>query len=104
GGVSVGGAGLWQGKVPAKPLWFPVFGVAGSEDFNWVELRQLNRTLDSIGSENRFVTFDGDHAWAPPAFCSMAVEWMELQSMKSGAQRRDEKLITELFDKSGERG
>src|SRR5262249_39086427 len=62
--------------------------------------RQLNRTLDSIGSANRFVTFDGDHAWPPPAFCAMAVEWMELQAMKSDAQRRDEKLVAELFDKS----
>jgi len=101
-GVILCGAGFSQGKVPAKPLSFPVFGVAGSEDFNWVELRQLNRTLDSIGSENRFVTFDGDHAWAPPAFCSMAVEWMELQSMKSGARRRDDKLIAEWLGKAVE--
>src|SRR5262245_51943342 len=101
-GVILCGAGFSQGKSPSKPLSFPVFGVAGSEDFNWVELRQLNRTLDSIGSANRFVTFEGDHAWAPPDFCAMAVEWMELQAMKSGARRRDDKMIAECFDKAVE--
>ena len=85
--------------MPEKPLPFPVFGVAGVEDFNWIELRQLHKALDSIGSTNRFVTFDGDHTWAPPDFCLTAIEWMELQAMKSGRRGRDEKLIAELFDK-----
>ena len=102
-GVILCGAGFSQGKVPAKPLSFPVFGVAGSDDFNWAELRSLNRTLDSIGSTNRFVTFDGDHAWAPPDFFTMAVEWIELQAMKSGARPRDDKMIAEWFDKAVER-
>lgn len=99
-GVILCGAGFSPGKAPAKPLSFTVFSVAGSEDFNWVELRQLNRTLDSIGSVNRFVTFDGDHAWLPSDFCLMAVEWLEIQAMRSGKRKRDEKLIAELFDKA----
>jgi tetratricopeptide (TPR) repeat protein len=98
-GVILCGAGFSEAKPPEKPLPFPVFGVAGAEDFNWIELRQLHRALDSIGSANRFVTFDGDHMWAPPDFCLTAVEWMELQAMKSGRRVRDEKLIAELFDK-----
>src|SRR5215467_10162746 len=98
-GVILCGAGFSEAKPPEKPLPFPVFGVAGVEDFNWIELRQLHRALDSIGSANRFVTFDGDHTWAPSDFCLMAVEWMELQAMKSGRRGCDEKLIAELFDK-----
>lgn len=98
-GVILCGAGFSEAKPPEKALPFPVFGVAGAEDFNWIELRQLHRTLDSIGSANRFVTFDGDHTWAPADFCLTAVEWMELQAMKSGRRARDEKLIAELFDK-----
>src|SRR5215475_8852997 len=98
-GVILCGAGFSEAKLPEKPLPFPVFGVAGVEDFNWIELRQLHRALDSIGSANRFVTFDGDHTWAPSDFCLTAVEWMEIQAMKSGRRGRDEKLIAELFDK-----
>src|SRR5262245_9494705 len=67
-GVILCGAGFSAGKAPAKPLPFPVFGIAGNEDFNWIELRQLNRTLDSTGSTNRIETIDGDDAWPPPAF------------------------------------
>src|SRR5499426_3128176 len=98
-GVILCGAGFSEAKSPEKPLPFPVFGIAGAEDFNWIELRQLHKALDSIGSANRFVTFDGDHTWAPPDFCLTAVEWMEIQAMKSGRRGRDEKLIAELFDK-----
>jgi pimeloyl-ACP methyl ester carboxylesterase len=98
-GVILCGAGFSEAKPPEKPLPFPVFGVAGVEDFNWIELRQLHRALDSIGSANRFVTFDGDHTWAPSDFCLTAVEWMELQAMKARRRGRDEKLIAGLFDK-----
>jgi pimeloyl-ACP methyl ester carboxylesterase len=98
-GVILCGAGFSEAKLPEKPLPFPVFGVAGVEDFNWIELRQLHKALDSIGSANRFVTFDGDHTWAPSDSFLTAVEWMELQAMKSGRRGRDEKLIAELFDK-----
>src|SRR5215475_1600269 len=98
-GVILCGAGFSEAKPPEKPLPFPVFGVAGVEDFNWIELRQLQKALDSIGSVNRFVTFDGDHTWAPSDSFLTAVEWMELQAMKSGRRERDEKLIAELFDK-----
>jgi hypothetical protein len=98
-GVILCGAGFSEAKQPEKPLPFPVFGVAGVEDFNWIELRQLHKTLDSIGSANRFVTFDGDHTWAPPDFCLAAIEWLELQAMKSGRRERDDKLIARLFDK-----
>ena len=98
-GVILCGAGFSEAKQPEKPLPFPVFGVAGVEDFNWIELRQLHKTLDSIGSANQFVTFDGDHTWAPSDFCLTAVEWMELQAMKTGRRERDDKLIAGLFDK-----
>jgi tetratricopeptide (TPR) repeat protein len=98
-GVILCGAGFSEAKPPEKPLPFPVFGVAGVEDFNWIELRQLHKALDSIGSANRFVTFDGDHTWAPSGSFLTAVEWMELQAMKSARRERDEKLIAELFDK-----
>jgi len=98
-GVILCGAGFSEAKPPEKPLPFPVFGVAGVEDFNWIELRQLHKALDSIGSANRFVTFDGDHTWAPSDSFLTAVEWMELQAMKSGRRERDGKLIAELFDK-----
>ena len=98
-GVILCGAGFSEAKQPEKPLPFPVFGVAGVEDFNWTELRQLHKALDSIGSANRFVTFDGDHTWAPSDFCLTAVEWLELQAMRSGRRERDDKLIARLFEK-----
>jgi dienelactone hydrolase len=101
-GVIGCGAGFPTQAKPMKDLPFAYYGIAGSDDFNLTEVRQLTRTLDSLGATVHFAMFEGDHAWPPAAFCTEAVEWMELQAMKSGRRERDDKLITELLAKQAE--
>ena len=92
------GAGFSEAKQPEKPLPFPVFGVAGVEDFNWIELRQLHRRwIQSAPPINSLLSTAITRGRRD--FCLTAVEWMELQAMKSGRRERDDKLIAGLFDK-----
>ena len=79
---------------PQAKLPFPVFGTAGTEDFNHVELQQLDRL---VTSPHRVEVFRGGHAWLPVALATQAVEWMELQATKSGARKRDDALVGQLF-------
>jgi len=79
-----------------KSLPFVVFGTAGTEDFNYIELRMLDRALTT---PHRVVIFDGGHTLPPGAVALEAIEWLELQAMKSGKRTRDEPLIDRLFDK-----
>lgn len=98
-GVIACGAGFSQGAVPKK-VPFAFFGIAGTEDFNYIELQQAHRELDAQGVPNRFAEFDGGHGWCPTPLCTAAVEWMELMAMKSGRRPVDRELVDTLFDQA----
>ena len=75
---------------------FPIFGSAGTEDFNYREMRAVDRLMTS---PHRVEIFEGGHTWLPIEMATRGVEWMEIQAMKSGLRPRDETLIAELYSK-----
>jgi len=94
-GVIASSAGYPDGKL-RKTLPFPIFATAGTEDFNHLEMRQLDRALSS---PHRLAVFEGGHVWLSSELAIDAVEWMELQAMKSGLKPRDEREIDQMFAK-----
>jgi pimeloyl-ACP methyl ester carboxylesterase len=92
-GVIASSAGYPDDK-PRKTLPFAVFATAGTEDFNHLELRRLDRALTS---PHRLALFEGGHVWLSSDLAIEAVEWMELQAMKSGRKPHDESEIDRLF-------
>jgi hypothetical protein len=94
-GVIASSAGYPDGK-PRSSLPFPLFSTAGTEDFNYIEMRLLDRKL---GSPHSLAVFEGGHTLPPDAVAEEAIEWMELQAMKSGRRTRDEALIDRLLEK-----
>jgi hypothetical protein len=72
-----------------------VFGTAGTEDFNYLEMRHLDQELHSA---HRVVIFEGGHTWLPSDLAVQAVEWLEVQAMKSGRSPRDEALLQKILD------
>jgi acetyl esterase/lipase len=75
---------------------FPLFGSAGTEDFNFKEMHAVDKLMTS---PHRVEIFDGGHTWLPSDMAMRGVEWMELQAMKNGLRVRDERLVAELFTK-----
>ena len=73
-----------------KTLSFPLFTTAGTEDFNHLEMRKLDRALTT---PHRLVIFDGGHVWLSSELAVQAVEWMELHAMKAGLKPRDDAEI-----------
>lgn len=96
-GVVACGAGFPADLKPSNGVPFPVYSVAGTEDFNFPELKKLDETLDKFSIPHRLAVFEGAHAWPPAEKCAEAVEWMELQAMKSGRLPRDEAFVEQLF-------
>src|SRR5206468_11997180 len=82
-----------------KSVPFVVFGTAGTEDFNYLEMRLLDRALTT---PHRVVVFEGGHTLPPPPVALDAIEWLELQAMKSGVKPRDETLLDQLLVKRQE--
>lgn len=79
------GAGL-----PFPPAWldtaftenrFGVFLTSGVRDFNYQEVRRLDRQLGRLGFRHGLETFDGDHRWPPEEVASRALEWLTLDAM-----------------------
>jgi predicted esterase len=99
-GVIGSGAGFPPEIKPSAPLPFPYFGMAGTEDFSFPEMRQLDLAMDGSGVPHRFVVFPGGHEWPPKDFCTTAIEWMQLQAMRSGVLARNEQFIDELLHKT----
>jgi len=94
-GVMASSAGYPDNQV-RKSLTFPVFATAGTEDFNHLEMRQLDRELKSA---HHLEIFEGGHVWLSSDLAMMAVEWMEIQGMKSGLIPRDDAVIDRIFNK-----
>jgi dienelactone hydrolase len=92
-GVIASSAGFLDNQ-PRASVPFAIFGTAGTEDFNHLEMRILDRTLRS---PHRLTVFEGGHTLPPDAVALEALEWMELQAMKAGRRIRDAALIDRLF-------
>ena len=91
-GVFASSAGFPDGF--HQSVRFPIFGSAGTDDFNNWEMHQLDR---GVKSPHRVEVFEGGHTWLPSELATDGVEWMEIQAMKSGLRPRDQKLIDEIF-------
>jgi len=96
-GVVACGAGFPTNIVPSRSTPFVVFATVGTADFNYPELVRLARALDSAGIPNKLRVFDGPHQWAPKDLAAEAIEWMQLQAMKSGRLEKDNSFIDRLL-------
>lgn len=93
-GVIASSAGYPDSK-PRKTLPFAVFGTAGTEDFNWLEMRSLDHALTS---PHHVAVFPGGHVWLPSELAVEAVEWLDLQAMKTGRLPRDNARLDAMYD------
>jgi dienelactone hydrolase len=94
-GVIASSAGYPDQKA-RKSVPFVVVGTAGTEDFNYWEVRRLGRDLTS---PHRILIFPGGHTWLASELAIQAVEWLELQATKSGRVPRDEAKLDRIFAK-----
>ena len=94
-GVIASSAGFPDSQ-PRKSAPFAIFATAGTEDFNYLELRQLDRALKS---PHHLAIFEGGHTWLSTNLAVEAIEWMEIQAMKSDRRAKDDALLEKIFAK-----
>ena len=96
-GVVGCGAGLPEG-VGLDRIPIPAYyGIAGIEDFNFLEMKELGKDLERARIPNWIEVFDGGHEWPPASVCEGALEWMDLRAMKENPSLRDESRIAALL-------
>ncbi len=98
-GVIACGAGfpLASSQQPSKDTPFVFYATIGIRDFNFSELHALDKTLASLGLAHRIEVFKGGHQWAPKELAAEALEWMEIQAMKSGRRGKNDSLIAAIY-------
>ena len=102
-GVIACGGGFPSGAPPGRQTRFAFFGAVGDVDFNYGEMRRLDRTLARLGAIHRLAVFEGPHSWCPAPVCREGIEWLELQAMRSGARPKDPALVERLYQERLER-
>lgn len=76
-GVFGAGAAFPSETPPRAGMPFAYFGTVGDEDFNFAEVRALDRRLDEIGTAHRIAFFEGGHRWPPPDVAEQGLAWFE---------------------------
>jgi tetratricopeptide (TPR) repeat protein len=98
-GVIVSGA-TFPPKFPLeKPLPYSVFGTVGVDDLNFPELIKTFEVLKENGTSNHLAVFDGRHQWLTKDLTFDAIEWLNLQAMKSGQLNTEIKFVEDLLQK-----
>ena len=95
-GVIACSAGFPGSQVPDE-VPFVFFGTTGLEDFNYNELRAVDRALDGRKSPHRVVVFAGGHEWLPAPLAEEAIAWLELQAIRAGTRPRDDAFVAAQF-------
>jgi len=80
-GVIGCGAGF-PGLTVAPQHVFDYLAVAGDSDFNYTELENLMKNLDSGPIPHHFLQFQGGHAWPEGQTVNDIFAWMELRAMQ----------------------
>jgi hypothetical protein len=96
-GVIGAAAGFRPGIAITTPPPFLYFGTVGDVDYNYWEMRDLDRTLGDLGAPYRMEFFSGPHGWMPPSLAMAAVEWMELRAMQAGIRSADQALLDAMW-------
>lgn len=94
-GVIAVGGGL-PSQVSARDVRFPLLAVAGTTDMNLREAWELTRDLRKKGRTSELLEFEGGHQWLPEAQARLALQWMQLEAMRSGRMPVDEAWVEAL--------
>ena len=98
-GVIACSAGFPEGVTPSPAWHFALFSTAGVDDFNLAEVKGIEEPLTKAGIAHRTEVFAGRHEWPPSSVTTEALEWMELQAMKTGKRSRDANLVESIWQR-----
>jgi len=96
-GVIGASAGFSPDLEPSRNLSFLYFGTAGDADYNYWEMRSLERRLTELDVPHRMEYFAGTHGWMPSSLAMTALRWMELRAMKAGVRSVDPVLVEDAW-------
>ena len=83
-----------------KPVGFKFVGIAGTQDMNFLETKQVCNYLATISQPHQFLVFEGKHQWPTESVLREAVEILDLWAMKDSFVQERKSSIDEYYNKS----
>lgn len=78
---------------------YSILGVAGSKDFNLIEMRQLDQVLDPTAISHHLIVFRGKHEWPSQTVVSQIYEWLMLDAMRQKSLSVDRNYVNAFIEK-----
>ena len=100
-GVISCSGGLPQKGVKIKNK-FDFVGIVGLNDFNYQEMKALNKAFDNENFNNKFISFNGTHDWPDSKVISEAVEYLEIIAIKRKIVPTNDNLVRSYTYKNAE--
>jgi predicted esterase len=97
-GAGSGAEAAAMATAAAGDSTFAYVAAAGTDDFNYEEVRALADKLDAARVPNRLAIFRGPHAWPPASVCTDALEWLTLRAMRAGLAPKDSAWMAHRLD------
>jgi tetratricopeptide (TPR) repeat protein len=99
--ISVGAGSVFsQSARPVNKL--PVLFLAGTEDFNYMEINNSIEVMKSMGFLCYVFEYNGKHEWPPEQIMDEALLWFEFDDCRRNTSRKNDPLIKNYLDKTRE--
>jgi predicted esterase len=72
---------------------FSYLGIVGDKDFNYLELKNLDKTLNGTPIKHFVLIYDGKHDWPPKEVMRESFEFLQFEAMRKKPELRDPALI-----------
>ena len=72
---------------------FSYLGIVGNEDFNYTEMKALDKGLEDAGFVHHLLVFNGTHSWPPADVVPSVFTWLELDAVRRKLKLPDQTFI-----------
>lgn len=100
-GVAACGGGFPE-RNPNFRQAFAFIGFAGERDFNYTEMKQLDKQLDQSSIMHQLIVYHGKHQWPPASEAEQAFQWFDVNAMRLHFIPRNDSIVKAIenqFDK-----
>ncbi len=91
-GVIACGGGFPQNH-PQINQPFALLSFVGEKDFNYIELKNLDKELDNTPLLHQLIVFHGKHQWPPVTDVEQAFQWMDATAMQAKTMPVNDSIV-----------
>ncbi|MEP3211329.1 MAG: alpha/beta hydrolase [Maribacter sp.] len=96
GVISCGAAVANEGVLSSKNK-FHFIGIVGTEDYNYLPMRNSQKVLNKLKFPNQLLLFDGGERWPETRYIAKAMEIFTLMALSKGIEPKDDTFITNTY-------